>query len=289
MAIEGMDVSYWQGDIDWVKAASRINFAYIRAGYGNDYIDPRMVEYTKGCADNSIPFGLYWYLKPGKDWRKHADNFAQFSTYGDLPPVMDVEETGGLAKTELESWIYKFALRYEEAAGRDLMIYTSPGFWNGNLPKTNWAKNRRLWVAHWTTAAAPTLPYEWTDINQPRTWTFWQYSAGGNNQGANYGVSSDDIDLNRFNGDREAFKAAFGVYPHETGEPVPPPVEPPPATYPEYVRTTALWLTLRQSPQVLADNKSGYLPLNTQLKIEGAQGDWYKITGWVHKGYTKAE
>ena len=220
--IIGVDVSKWQGVIDWAVAAERANFAYIRAGYGNAYFDERLVANVTGCNNNGIPFGLYWFATPDKDWRKHADNFAIACRHGgELTPVLDAEVTGGLGKTALESWLYKFTNQFEQAAGRELAIYTSPGFWNTNMPATNWAKNRRLWVAHWTTAAQPTLPNEWTAINQPRTWTFWQYTARGD--GLLYGAQSKSIDLNRFNGDREAFKAAFGVYPHEAGSVPPPP------------------------------------------------------------------
>jgi len=287
-SVVGADLSYWQGAVDFAKLATKVNFVYLRAGYGNDTIDARLVEYINGCNAHGIPYGLYWYVKPGKAWDKHADNFARYSS-GDLPPVMDVEETGGLDKQALAGWLEKLVNRYEGVTGKQLAIYSSPGFWNANMPLTNWAKNRRLWVAHWTTAAQPTLPAEWVNINQPRTWTFWQYAVPS--LGSEYGVSSAKIDLNRFNGDREAFKAAFGVMPHETGAPVPPPPPPPPPVVelPEYVRTTAWALNLRHSPEVLADNKGGYATLNSRLKVEGESGDWYKLSVWVSKDFCKAE
>jgi GH25 family lysozyme M1 (1,4-beta-N-acetylmuramidase) len=288
--MHGVDLSYWQGAVDFAKLASKVNFAYIRAGYGNESADPRMREYMQGCRDNGIPFGLYWYLKPGKDWKKHADNFARYtSKFASLPPVMDVEETGGMNKASLAGWLEKFVLRYEATSGRQLAIYTSPGFWNSNMPKTNWAKNHKLWVAHWTSAAAPTLPADWVDINQPKTWTFWQYGVPA--IGKEYGVSSSKIDVDWYNGDAATFEREFGVAPHipDSEPPLPPPPEPPVIELPEYVRTTAFALNLRHSPAVLADNKSGYATLGTRLKVEGEQGGWYKITAWVSKDYCKPE
>ena len=285
--MHGADLSYWQGAVDFGKLASKVNFAYLRCGYGNDSIDPRALEYINGCNDNGIPFGLYWYLKPGKDWRRHVDSFANKSHLGALPPVMDVEETGGLSKQDLVGWLEKFVAHYEQASGRQLAIYTSPGFWNTNVGKTNWARNRKLWVAHWTTRAAPTLPAEWVDINQPRPWTFWQY--GVKNVGAEYGVSSSKLDLNWYNGDAAAFEREFGVAPHiPDSEPLPPepPAEP---ELPEFVRTTAIALNLRHSPAVLADNKSGYATLGTRLKVEAQEGNWYKLTVWVSKDFCKPE
>ena len=288
--IVGADFSKWQGKVDWSKADSQISFAYLRAGYGNSYMDEQLAANAKGCRQYGIPFGLYWFVTPDKDWRKHADNFAVAynAAGGDLPPVLDAEVTGGLGKTALESWLYKFSNRFMELTDKGLMIYTSPGFWNTNLPATNWAKNHRLWVAHWTTAAQPTLPDEWVAINQPRTWTFWQYTAKGD--GALYGAESKSIDLNRFNGNVSTFMDAFGVLPHLSGDPIPPPppVEPPPAELPEYMTTTA-WpgLRLRHSPEVLQGNKFAALPYGTRVKPELRQGDWVKLQAWVHKDYLK--
>ena len=290
--IIGVDVSKWQGAMDWGKPDAPISFAYLRAGYGNAYFDERLAENVQGCKDNGIPFGLYWFVTPDKSFEKHADNFAiAYKQHGGaLPPVLDAEVTGGLGKTALAGWLEKFTNRFEQATGKQLAIYTSPGWWNTNMPLTNWAKNRKLWVAHWTTAAQPTLPNEWTAINQPRTWTFWQYTAKGD--GALYGAQSKSIDLNRFNGDREAFKAAFGVYPHEAGVPVPPPpppppVEPPPAELPEYMTVTAGKLNMRHAPVVKTDNIFAVLPYGTRVKVEERDGDWVKLSAWVSKNYLK--
>lgn len=281
--LHGVDLSYWQGAVNFAKLATKVNFAYLRCGYGNDSIDPRLLEYMRGCADNGIPFGLYWYMKPGKDFRKHADRFAEYSDFGDLPPVMDVEETGGLGKTALEGWLKKFVDRYEAAAKRQLAIYTSPGFWNANMPKTNWAKNRKLWVAHWTSAAQPTLPYEWTDINQPRTWTFWQYAVAS--VGAEYGVSSAKLDLNWYHGGAAEFEREFGVAPHIPGDvpPEPPPPEPP--AEPEYPREVTLVgsFNLRQAPVIQAGNVITALPRGTKLKVIGEEGAWYVVSAYIHK------
>src|SRR3989304_947834 len=95
--VVGVDLSYWQGAVDFAKLPTMVAFAILRAGYGNDFIDPRLDEYRAGCKAHNIPFGLYWYAKPGKDFGKHALNF--FLVWdddgGQLPPVFDLEESGG--------------------------------------------------------------------------------------------------------------------------------------------------------------------------------------------------
>lgn len=61
--MKGIDVSKHQGYIDWKKVkAAGIDFAIIRAGYGQTYKDERFDEYVKGCIDNNIKIGFYWFL-----------------------------------------------------------------------------------------------------------------------------------------------------------------------------------------------------------------------------------
>lgn len=57
----GIDVSSWQGDIDWGVVKNNIDFAIIRAGYGKNNIDEKAEQNVKGCEDNGVPFGLYWF------------------------------------------------------------------------------------------------------------------------------------------------------------------------------------------------------------------------------------
>jgi GH25 family lysozyme M1 (1,4-beta-N-acetylmuramidase) len=67
MAISGVDVSQWQGVIDWkqVKEAG-VEFALIRAGYGDTLSYPKQIdtqyEYNYAqCKRNNIPVGVYFY------------------------------------------------------------------------------------------------------------------------------------------------------------------------------------------------------------------------------------
>lgn len=62
----GIDVSQWQGVIDWAKAKASINFALIRAGYGDTLSYPRQIdtqyEYNYAqCKRLGIPVGIYFY------------------------------------------------------------------------------------------------------------------------------------------------------------------------------------------------------------------------------------
>ena len=225
--VYGLDVSSWQGLMDWAIAKSRgISFSYLRAGIGNNILDPQLDNNVRGCVNQSIPYGLYWFIKPDKSWETTANSFAGvWQTFGgSLYPVFDIEVNGGLSKAALDSWVQKCLNKFLTTTGLNpakVSIYTSPGFWNVNMPRTDYAKHYHLWNAHWTNAQQPIIPLDWSVPG--RTWKFWQWSANGNGKGAYYGAQSSDIDLDRYNGTPFDFEAEFGA----SVPPVTPPLETP--------------------------------------------------------------
>lgn len=285
--VTGIDVSTWQGDINWDVAKSKINFAIIRAGYGNSSVDSRLEANRLACTQKDIPFGLYWYLKPSKNWYKHANAF--FETWeanpGQIEPVLDVESNEGLSKAEMENFVLKLKKRFETLSGTPPMIYTSKGFWDANFPMTNWAKNLPLWIAHWSSyISEPSLPKEWVDINNPRTWLYWQWTSKG--IGASFGCASNHVDLNRFNGTAEEFSRRYNV---DVG-----PVEPPPEV--TKIRITGLSgdTTLHMRSDIWGTsigktwNGATFTVMTSAHDTDG--GLWYQIgpTIWVHSNFAQA-
>lgn len=62
MELKGIDVSKWQGDIDWKKVRSAgVHFAMIRAGYGKNNLDEKFHRNAKGAIEAGIQIGLYWF------------------------------------------------------------------------------------------------------------------------------------------------------------------------------------------------------------------------------------
>lgn len=73
--LDGIDVSYHQGDIDWGEVAKTVDFAIIRAGFGQGNCDKTHVYNLLNCDANGIPFGLYWfsYATSVEDARNEAN------------------------------------------------------------------------------------------------------------------------------------------------------------------------------------------------------------------------
>jgi GH25 family lysozyme M1 (1,4-beta-N-acetylmuramidase) len=198
---EGIDVSHWQGSIDWNQvAAAGKRFAYMKASEGTTLIDTFYTGNRAQAKLLGLYVGAYHFARPGLnpgDAVAEADYFLAMSQLvaGDLLPVLDLEVTGGLAPVELQEWVKAYMGRIYERTGARGVIYTSPTFWRNNMADTTWfAANgyRTLWVAHWTSGPAPSVPGgNWGGLG----WTFWQYTSSGTVPGI-----TGRVDLNRFNG-----------------------------------------------------------------------------------------
>ncbi|MBI3647932.1 MAG: hydrolase, partial [Actinobacteria bacterium] len=64
--LPGIDVSHWQGKIDWTKvAADGVTFAIVKATEGRNYVDPMYATNAAGATANGIAVGAYHFASPG--------------------------------------------------------------------------------------------------------------------------------------------------------------------------------------------------------------------------------
>ncbi len=197
--VPGIDVSMWQGDVDWAAVATTsTRFAIMRATRGHDYVDPRYAEYLAEASANGIVVGAYHRAKVSMaegDARAEANHFVDVAQIdaGDVLPVLDIEEHGGLTVSQLTQWVRTWLARVFTRTGVRAMIYASPHFWRTYLGDTRWFADNGypLWIAHWG-VASPTVPgANWGGHG----WTFWQWTSTGSVSGI-----STNVDRDRFNG-----------------------------------------------------------------------------------------
>lgn len=81
----------------------KIDFVFIKATEGQFNIDPQFQRNWRQSKKEGMIRGAYHYFKPRKSGKWQAALFLQTVTYesGDLPPVIDIEETGRLEPEEL--------------------------------------------------------------------------------------------------------------------------------------------------------------------------------------------
>ena len=196
---EGIDISHWQGIIDWTKvAAAGKKFAFMKASEDIDFVDNTYVTNRAQARAAGLYVGAYHFAQPStgvNDAIAEADHFVDTArpVSGDLIPVLDLERTGSLSQVALTAWVQAFLGRVYERVGVHAAIYVSPNFWRTYMGDTTWfAVNGYdiLWVAHWTTGVAPSVPgANWGGDG----WTFWQYTSDGVVPGSPAGSTSTAI------------------------------------------------------------------------------------------------
>lgn len=287
------DVSAWQGVIDFTLMCQQAQVIYIRAGYGNEGFDGTAATNAAGAKNVGMPWGLYWYVKAGKDFKKHVASFKSvWQDFGGvMPPVWDCEYTDYLVnvKNNTGNWLTKLIKNWQDATGIDPIIYTRANWWNSNTYRMDWPKTLLLWTAHYNSGITePLIPDDWGKVANPRTWTFWQWSADGNGKGALHGVESYSIDLDRYNGSIAQFNNRFKTDIKPLGEVTPPP--PPPSTDPikplYRVKFSGTALNVRGGPGAEYTDL-GEITTNAVVPIVEESGDWVRIDGWIHKNYVK--
>jgi GH25 family lysozyme M1 (1,4-beta-N-acetylmuramidase)/acylphosphatase len=193
--VEGVDVSYYQGDIDWNKArAAGIVFGIARTSDGTGFKDPKFAKNWAGMKAAGVVRGTYQFFRPTQDPIAQADLMLKMLNdvggleKGDLPPTLDIEVTDGVSGSTILSRAKAWLDHVEAATGRKPLVYTAPGWWSQFGAPSGFDSRSDLWVANWG-VSCPSLPGSWSH------WQFWQWSATGSVPGI-----PGQVDRDRFNG-----------------------------------------------------------------------------------------
>lgn len=188
----GMDVSYWQGLINWERVkADDIDFAILRCGYvktlGRPQVDQQWKRNAQECERLGIPYGvyIYSYVKTVEAAKAEADHVINtlkgFSpTY---PVYFDLEEKS-LESTSNRMLLANMASAFCDkiaAAGYTPGIYANTNWWNNYLTDPVFDQWER-WVAQYNSKCSYTRG----------SYRLWQCSASGKVDGI---VGNVDLDL----------------------------------------------------------------------------------------------
>ncbi len=200
--IHGIDVSKYQGDIDWQAVKeSGVAFAFIKATEGGDNMDAKFQRNWEGARAAGVPRGAYHFVY----WcRPPHEEIAQFKRVAPadpdaLPPVLDVEATPTsksckrtLYREEVLADMRQMLEDMERHYGKKPIIYTSVDFYQAIL-HSDALSEYPIWVR--STKYHPQVRYG------SRKWTFWQYRSDGSVPGI-----TGAVDQNAFHGDHETWK-----------------------------------------------------------------------------------
>ncbi|HEX2446909.1 MAG TPA: GH25 family lysozyme [Methyloceanibacter sp.] len=197
MPIQGIDVSYWQGDIDWTAAREAgVHFAFIKATEGGDHLDPKFLDNWNAAKRAGIARGAYHFIY----WCRPANEQALWfmlnvpADSDALPPVLDLEWNShsktcpGKVDRELALKKIKIMLDAMHAhTGKRPIIYTDPKFHREILEGE--FTDYHFWLR--SVAAEPEVVY------RQRPWSFWQFTTTGTVPGV-----KGKVDRNIYNGSR---------------------------------------------------------------------------------------
>lgn len=197
-SIHGIDVSKYQDAIDWSSVKDmkvgnvQLSFAFIKAteGLGNE--DAYFQRNWKRAKDAGIARGAYHFFLSTKSGKAQAENFINSVELqpGDLPPVLDIEQTYGVAPEKLRERAKEWLQTIQGYYHVQPIVYTNVDFYKQFLKDDFDAYP--LWVAHYLQKERPSIY---------RAWEFWQHSESGRVNGI---LTKVDFDV--FNGDSTEFR-----------------------------------------------------------------------------------
>lgn len=196
--IRGIDVSHHQGPIDWPAVRSAgITFAFIKSSEGADHRDREFGRNWEGALQAGVARGAYHFFTFCTPGAAQAENFiaAVGGSFGELPPVADVEFAGNCRQWEsidrIREELRTFLARLEESARvRPVLYFTADA-------------HARILDGHFD--AHPIWPRSvLLPLSDSRfgSWLFWQFADNGRVPGID-----TLVDLNVFRSTRLEFES----------------------------------------------------------------------------------
>lgn len=194
--VHGIDVSRYQGNIDWEELSSRgnimgypVRFAFIKGTEGATKLDPKFELNFYQARQYGFIRGVYHFWSIHSSPRAQAYHFLDkvYLERGDLPPVLDVEhKPKGQSVQDFQTDVLTWLHIVEDRYGVKPIIYTYYKFKEQYLSSPVF-DDYPYWIAH----------YYVDKMKFKGKWMFWQHTDAGNMPGI-----SGHVDLNVFNGTR---------------------------------------------------------------------------------------
>lgn len=182
-AIEGIDVSLWQGKIDFEEVKNDgIKIVYIRSSAGNSYKDRDFEQNYQEALENNLDIGFYHFVTARNvtEAKEQARFFAKViaGKKADCRLAMDFEVLRGLSKKEVNDISRAFLSTLKELTKKELVIYSD--LYNArNMFDEELLQEYPLWLAEYTKRPS---------INN---WIGWQYTDRGKVLGISGNVDRD--------------------------------------------------------------------------------------------------
>jgi GH25 family lysozyme M1 (1,4-beta-N-acetylmuramidase) len=279
-----IDLSAWNKGFNVNVLKTRAHAVILRCQYGT-YEDAKFKEFRAALEAAQIPWTPYMFWLANVDPVKQIELFMKLAGHveegswifdGQFGAWMDMEEQTRpitMSKAALLTKWEEFIKLFRSMTGMTPGVYTSPGWWNANMPDTElpYKWGVVLWVAHWGTNN-PLLPKDWKR-HSLLAWELHQHSADGNQMGASFGVLSRDVDMDNYHWGLTGFKKTYGLELKPLSEAE--------KTIPEFVVVKTSTLNLRDAPmgKIIGSTSLGKYWHPDGIEFDKDGMPWYWIGG----------
>ncbi len=186
--ILGIDVSHHQGAVNWPLAGDMavdgdsLQFVYIKATEGTDWVDDQADENAKGAGQEGLKYGFYHFFLPTISATAQALHFCQEMPEGaELPPVIDIETDGKYTKARLVDSVLVFMALVEKKTGKRPIVYTYVDLYKTKFTGTA-LEHEYFWIASYA---------DHCTLMARENFLIWQFSQSGTVSGIR-----EPVDLN---------------------------------------------------------------------------------------------
>lgn len=200
--VKGVDVSSYQGEIDWrILSSADLSFAFIKATEGSSAVDKCFARNFEEAQKTGLAVGAYHFFSYDSSGAAQAENFINtVEPYeGMLPPVVDLEFYGDKEKNppdkaEVDLQLKTMLETLRELYGLPPILYATEKSYE--LYLFDGYEEYDIWIRNVITNPK---------LADGRDWTFWQYT----NRARLDGYHGDEkyIDVNVFHGSTEDFQS----------------------------------------------------------------------------------
>lgn len=184
---EGIDVSHYQGWIDWdqVAGCSKISYVYLKATEGANYLDDTYARNLSEARRVGLSVGSYHFYRPNVNWQEQFRNLTENvkAETQDLVPIIDIETRGKVSEERFINDLKDFVSEVEKHYGKKPLLYSYQNFYNRHLLG-------HFDGYHWMIAkyqeSSPVL-------NDGKDYIMWQYTSTGSIPGIKGNVDRSKI------------------------------------------------------------------------------------------------
>jgi GH25 family lysozyme M1 (1,4-beta-N-acetylmuramidase)/uncharacterized coiled-coil protein SlyX len=171
------------------------------------------VDYCLRAQDADLGVMVYHWFRSNVNGTSQAEyHLAQLAPVNDrlgykAPTWADVESSDGVTQAVRRAELFEY-LHVTNTYRRRSGYYSSPYLWQQLIGNVEWASDYDGWVAHWTSAATPTLPIGWTN----EMVRMWQRGISGKHSWIpDVPAVQGSVDYNLFYGTVEELRAYIGI------------------------------------------------------------------------------